>query len=58
MTVSAMELQLVGSVQESLGLLLYENARFLSERLVAQFASEVGRRSRDVGATQLLLRPR
>ncbi|KAG1674960.1 hypothetical protein FOA52_014755 [Chlamydomonas sp. UWO 241] len=37
---AALEASLVASVQESLGLLLYDNARFMGERLVASFGSE------------------
>ena len=36
-----MESQLVACVQESLALYLYENARFMAERLVAEFPTEV-----------------
>jgi hypothetical protein len=37
----ALESHLVSCVQESLQLLLYENAKFLCERLVAAYATEV-----------------
>ena len=36
-----MENQLIACVQESLALYLYENARFMAERLVAEFPREV-----------------
>lgn len=36
-----MEAQLVASVQQSLGLYLYDNASFMCERLVAEYAGEV-----------------
>lgn len=36
-----MEAQLVASVQQSLGLYLYDNASFMCERLVAEFPGEV-----------------
>lgn len=36
-----MEAQLVACVHESLALYLYENARFMAERLVAEFPREV-----------------
>lgn len=37
----AMEAQLVACVQESLALYLHDNARFMAERLLAEFSTEV-----------------
>ena len=36
-----MQAQLVASVQHSLSMYLYDNAKFLCERLAAEFPSEV-----------------
>ena len=38
-----MEQQLVACVQESLALYLHDNARFMAERLLAEFPSEASR---------------
>jgi hypothetical protein len=51
----ALEASLVASVQDSLGLLLYDNARFMGERLVASFGSEV--RARSAAASLTSRRP-
>ena len=55
----AMEQQLVACVQDSLALYLYENARFMAERLLAEFHSEACPSSQSIQCrvcAQVLLR--